>query len=57
MWNESFRYHASPMHHQYDMRFKVDKIIEIRAAEGGSDAKLLVEDLGKAYTKAFQKLG
>jgi len=35
----------------------VDKIIEIRAAEGGSDAKLLVEDLGKAYSKAFQKLG
>lgn len=29
--------------------------IEIRAAEGGDDAKLLVNDLFKAYSKAASK--
>ncbi len=32
------------------------KILEIRAAEGGKDAKLFVEDLAVAYEKTFSKL-
>jgi len=31
-------------------------IIEIRAAEGGQDSKLFVEDLAVAYEKTFSKL-
>lgn len=31
-------------------------IIEIRAAAGGDDAKLLVEDLAKIYEKASERL-
>jgi protein subunit release factor A len=38
-------------------RNKMKKIIEIRAAEGGDDSKLFVEDLATAYEKTFQKLG
>lgn len=30
-------------------------VIEIRAAEGGDDAKLLVEDLFSAYVKAADR--
>ena len=33
------------------------KILEIRAAEGGKDAKLFVNDLATIYEKTFQKLG
>ncbi len=33
------------------------KILEIRAAEGGKDAKLFVNDLAIIYEKTFQKLG
>ena len=33
------------------------KILEIRAAEGGEDAKLFVEDLAAAYQKMFGRLG
>lgn len=32
------------------------KILEIRAAEGGLDSKLFVEDLASAYEKTFSKL-
>lgn len=32
-------------------------IIEIRAAEGGDDAKLFVEDLAKSYLKLASKYG
>jgi protein subunit release factor A len=32
------------------------KIIEIRAAEGGQDSKLFVNDLATAYEKTFSKL-
>lgn len=32
------------------------KIIEIRSAEGGDDAKLFVNDLAIAYEKTFSKL-
>jgi len=32
------------------------KIVEIRAAEGGQDSKLFVEDLAVAYEKTFGKL-
>lgn len=33
------------------------KLIEIRAAEGGEDAKLFVKDLAAAYIKQFTKAG
>ena len=33
------------------------KIIEIRGAEGGQDAKLFVSDLGKAYVKLASLFG
>lgn len=33
------------------------KIIEIKAAEGGTDAKLFVSDLANAYIKLSTKLG
>lgn len=31
--------------------------LEVRAAEGGEDAKLFVNDLVKAYGRQFDKLG
>lgn len=31
--------------------------LEIRAAEGGEDSKLFVQDLAKAYIKMFGRLG
>jgi protein subunit release factor A len=33
------------------------RYIEIRAAEGGDDSKLLVADLAKAYTKLILRKG
>jgi len=33
------------------------RIMEIRAAEGGDDSKLFVNDLAIAYEKTFLKLG
>lgn len=33
------------------------RIIEIRAAEGGEDAKLFALDLAQAYTKHFSRVG
>jgi len=33
------------------------RVLEVKAAEGGKDAKLFVEDLATAYEKTFQKLG
>jgi len=33
------------------------KILEIRAAEGGEDAKLFTRDLAQAYTKHFGRVG
>ena len=33
------------------------RIVEIRAAEGGEDAKLFVEDLAATYQKMFSRLG
>jgi len=33
------------------------RIMEIRAAEGGDDSKLFVEDLAVAYEKTFNRLG
>ena len=33
------------------------KILEIRAAEGGKDSKLFIDDLATTYEKTFQKLG
>lgn len=35
----------------------MEKIIEIRAAEGGQDSKLFVTDLIRAYKKLAIKLG
>ena len=37
-------------------RIKMKKIVEIRAAEGGDDSKLFVQDLEQAYLKTFTKL-
>ena len=35
---------------------KIEKrIIEIRAAEGGADARLFVADLAVAYTRMFER--
>lgn len=33
------------------------RVIEIRAAEGGDDAKLFVKDLAAAYIKHFTRVG
>lgn len=33
------------------------RILEIRAAEGGDDAKLFVSDLGRAYLRLASKYG
>lgn len=33
------------------------RILEIRAAEGGQDSALFVEDLAQAYTKHFGTVG
>jgi protein subunit release factor A len=33
------------------------RIMEIHAAEGGADARLLVGDMSKAYCKFFDKKG
>jgi protein subunit release factor A len=33
------------------------RIIEIRAAEGGDDAKLFVKELAQAYIKHFTQAG
>lgn len=35
----------------------MEKIIEIRAAEGGQDAKLFVNELSCSYIKLSSKLG
>jgi protein subunit release factor A len=35
----------------------MDKLFEIRAAEGGDDSKLFVQDLAKSYVKMFSRLG
>jgi len=32
------------------------RLLEIRAAEGGSDSKLLVSDFAKAYLRTFASL-
>ncbi len=32
-------------------------VVEIKAAEGGVDAKLFVSDLAQAYQKMFSRLG
>jgi protein subunit release factor A len=34
----------------------MDIFVEIRAAEGGDDSKLFVQDLAKSYIKMAQKL-
>jgi len=41
--------------HRKEINMK--RVIEIRAAEGGEDAKLFTRDLAKAYTKLFDKIG
>lgn len=33
------------------------RVLEIRAAEGGEDSKLLVNDLAKAYQRYFSRVG
>ncbi len=33
------------------------RVIEIRAAEGGDDAKLFAKDLAAAYMKHFTRVG
>jgi protein subunit release factor A len=33
------------------------RTLEIRAAEGGEDSQLFVNDLTKAYTKLFLRMG
>lgn len=33
------------------------RVLEIRAAEGGEDSKLLVNDLSKAYQRHFSRVG
>ena len=33
------------------------RILEIRSAEGGEDAKLFVKDLAAAYIKHFTRVG
>ena len=33
------------------------RILEIRSAEGGEDAKLFARDLAKAYAKMFSRFG
>jgi len=35
----------------------MQKTIEIRAAEGGQDSKLFVQDLAKAYKKLAHHMG
>lgn len=35
----------------------MEKIVEIRAAEGGKDSQLLVDDLANAYLRLADKLG
>lgn len=35
----------------------MEKILEIKAAEGGKDSQLLVSDLADAYARLFQRLG
>ena len=51
---------ARRAHHIINILFKeiaMKKILEIRAAEGGEDAKLFVNDLAVVYEKTFLKLG
>jgi protein subunit release factor A len=33
------------------------RLLEINAAEGGDDSKLLVQDLAEIYTKLFSRFG
>lgn len=33
------------------------RIVELRSAEGGEDAKLFVKDLASAYVKLFSRFG
>jgi protein subunit release factor A len=35
----------------------MERVIEIRAAEGGDDSKLFVKDLAQAYTRLVQRRG
>lgn len=35
----------------------MERLIEIRAAEGGADAQLFVKDLANAYRKLSDRLG
>ena len=35
----------------------MEKLIEIRAAEGGDDSKLFVSDLAQAYQRHFDRVG
>jgi protein subunit release factor A len=35
----------------------MNRIIEIRAAEGGADAQILVGEIAAAYTRLFDRFG
>lgn len=43
--------------HRHRRNNTMKRIIEIRPAEGGADARLFVSDLAKAYQKLFDRLG
>ncbi len=44
---------VSQFHKEHIMK----RIVEIRAAEGGDDAKIFVKELAAAYIKHFTKAG
>lgn len=35
----------------------MQKVVDIKSAEGGKDSKLFVADLANAYERMFQRLG
>ena len=47
----------SPLGHQLSKDTAMKRMLEIRAAEGGEDSKLFVNDLAQAYLRLAQRLG
>ena len=41
----------------YSKKETMKRVLEIRAAEGGEDAKLFTRDLAQAYAKHFGRVG
>lgn len=53
-YNQEF---DSPILHHFTKEKAMKRQIEIRAAEGGEDSRLFVQDLAQAYIRLAQRVG